>query len=85
MRMATLAAAAAALLASTAAAFAVQDTGTVVHIEWSTGTFTLDNGNVYILPPYLQATHELMLGDQVKVTYEDMIVSAIAVTPPSSG
>ncbi len=77
MKLATLAAAGLALLASTGLALAVDDTGTITKIEWSTGTITLDNGNIYVVPPYLQSQVPLKVGDKVKVTYEDMIASAI--------
>jgi Protein of unknown function (DUF1344) len=78
MRIVTLAAAAAALIGSTVMAFAVTDTGTISKIEWSTGTITLDNGNIYVVPPSVQAAFALAVGEKVTVTYEDLIVSKIA-------
>jgi small-conductance mechanosensitive channel len=78
MRIVTLAAATAALIGTTVLAFAVTDTGTITKIEWSTGTITLDNGAVYVVPPSIFATSNVAVGDKVKVNYEDKIVSSVA-------
>jgi hypothetical protein len=78
MRTATIVTAALAFFASTVAALAVVDTGTIREIDWSTGTITLDDGNVCVIPPDLQAQFPLALGERVKVTYQDMIASALA-------
>jgi small-conductance mechanosensitive channel len=78
MRIVTLAAATAAFIGSTVLAFAVTDTGTITKIEWSTGTITLDNGAVYVVPPSILATTTVSVGDKVKVNYDDKIVTSVA-------
>ena len=78
MKAKTLAIAAAALIGSTVMAFAVDDSGTITHVEWSTGTITLDNGNIYVIPPYIMAGFPLAVGEKVKLSYDDLIVSKIA-------
>ena len=69
--------AAAALVASTGAALAVEDTGTIIQINWGIGTITLDNGHTYIIPPNVQKDVSLAVGHKVKVTEEDKKVTAI--------
>ena len=79
MRVITLATtAAAALVASTIAAFAVADTGTITAVNWTIGTITLDNGHTYIVPPSLQQTFPLAIGVKVKIDQEDAIVRTIS-------
>jgi hypothetical protein len=68
----------AALLASTALAFAVDDTGVITNISWGTGTITLDNGNTYVVPPTVQAANPLSVGMKVKVSQDNRVVYAIA-------
>jgi hypothetical protein len=71
---------AAALLLSTAAAFAGEATGNITVIEWAIGTIELDNGGTYIVPNYLQSQVPLRVGEKVTLTYDDSggkMVSAI--------
>jgi hypothetical protein len=75
--MFTIAAASLALIASCGVALAVDDTGTITQVNPTVGTITLDNGKTYVLPPYLQADFNPTVGEKVKVTYEDMIISQI--------
>ena len=74
----TIAGAAAALLASTALAFAVDDTGVITNISWTIGTISLDNGRTYVLPPSVQTAVPLAVGMKVKLSQEQNIVFAIA-------
>jgi len=76
--MRVIALAAAALVASTLAAFAVTDTGTIISINWAIGTITLDNGNTYVVPPTIQGAVPLAVGMKVKLTQEDKIISQIS-------
>ena len=68
---------AAALVASTIAAFAVADTGTITAVNWGIGTITLDNGHTYVVPPSLQTTFPLAIGVKVKIDQEDAIIRTI--------
>jgi hypothetical protein len=77
MKIVTLAGAAALLVASTLVAFAVNDTGTITAINWGIGTITLDNGNVYVVPPAIQSNFPLAVGLKVKLTQEDKIIATI--------
>ena len=76
--MRVIALAAAALVASTIAAFAVTDTGTIISINWAIGTITLDNGNTYVVPPNIQGSVPLAVGMKVKLNQEDKVVSQIS-------
>ena len=80
MRLVRIAVALAALIASTAVAFAGEDRGTITKIEWGLGTISLDNGKIYIVPPSLQDEVVLHVGDKVKVTFEGKTASAITKT-----
>jgi uncharacterized OB-fold protein len=76
--MITIAGAAAALMASTALAFAVDDTGVITNISWAIGTISLDNGRTYVLPPSVQSATQLAVGMKVKLSQEQNIIYAIS-------
>jgi len=77
-KMITIAGAAAALMASTALAFAVDDTGVITNISWAIGTISLDNGRTYVLPPSVQSATQLAVGMKVKLSQEQNIIYAIS-------
>ena len=76
-KLIAITAGAVALLGSTVAALATEDTGTIIQISWGIGTITLDNGHTYIVPPSVQKDISFAIGDKVKVTEEDKKVTAL--------
>ena len=77
MKKTAIAAGAAFLLASTAAALA-DETGTITDIEWAIGVITLDNGHMYVVPESVQSTHSMGVGDKVTLETEGMRVTSIS-------
>ncbi len=74
MKIFTAALAAVALAASSVAAFAGTATGTITKVEWSLGTITLDNGQIFAVPPSVLNSSAiaslLLVGSKVKITFE---------------
>lgn len=82
MNKLTIAAGAAAFLAvSSFSAFAAEVTGAVTAVDPATHSVTLDDGNIYVLPPDFDVA-TLTVGLAVSFTYEDVdgtrTVSAVA-------
>ena len=57
-------------------AFAEDTTGVITNASWSTGTITLDNGDVYVVPEPLQG--KIVLGTKVTISHDGKVVTAIS-------
>lgn len=70
-RLMIAAGAAALLAASTFSAFAAEVTGAITAVDPATGTVTLDDGRVYVLPADFDVA-SITAGAMVKITYEEV-------------
>lgn len=70
-RLMVAASAAALFVASSFTALAAEVTGAITAVDPATGTVTLDDGNIYLLPADFDVA-SLQAGTMVTITYEEI-------------